>query len=67
MKGRCVGLVTIERCRNCPYKDCIRSINQENRDNYNRYRAENLEKERERDRLRAKDESRKEKNRRYYQ
>lgn len=39
-------------CFNCPYPECIRDEQQDNRDNYNRYRAENLEKESERDRNR---------------
>lgn len=39
-------------CFHCQFPDCIRDEQQDNRDNYNKYRSENLEKERERDRKR---------------
>ena len=56
------------QCLNCQLPDCIRDERQDNRDNYNRYRAENLDKERERDRNRrsAEKERRNTYNRDYY-
>lgn len=43
-------------CFNCTYNDCIRDEGQDNRDYYNNYRSSNLDKERERDRNRYKNE-----------
>lgn len=49
---KCPYINPTYECLTCNFQDCNRDEGQDNRDNYNRYRSENAEKERERDRNR---------------